>query len=125
MDKLRPVAEVADAGGWIHYQDRVELIQAERDAIVQACADVAIDVAEDVIHPLEQTKMLIRQAILAVAVPPETMREQLGRTLYKSFRRVMSSTEWDELSDYDRESYCDHAEVFIAELDKIREEQKL
>ena len=134
MAELRPVKDVWDELSEVDTtdEDALGIIQAERDATVQRCADAALDTVEDILHPLEQTKELIRQAILGVAKPSETERERLGRVAYEAHKRDTEKPDegqiflnWHELRDRARESYMYRADAVRAELDKIKEEQKL
>ncbi len=133
MNKLRSVKDVWDELSEVDTTDEVALgiIQAERDAGVQRCADAA----GKAWHDGEQRPCWlsdITNAILAVAQPTETTRERLGRVAYEAHKRDTEKPDegqiflnWHELRDRARESYMYRADAVCAELAKIQEEQKL
>ena len=107
MDKLRPVKDVWGELSDVDTTDEVALgiIQADREAVVQACADA---VNEEGYEPITK--------------PPESDRVRLGRVAYEANGATYP---WKQQALSTREPYCIEAAAVRAELDKIKEEQKV
>ena len=125
MDELRPAAEVVEdivrAQGMA---PKAAVLQADRITTVEVCVDVV-----DSFHG--NTAQEQRAAIRAVAKPPETEREQLGRVVREEGVRWAGEQEnskpsWliprEILPEDQREVDCRIAAAVRAELDKIRGE---
>ncbi len=125
MDRLRPVEDVWDELSVVEVTDEgaLGIIQADREAMVQRCADAAHEIlaAEGF---LPGTRHAVTDAILGVAKPSETEREQLGRKCWNA-RRCERDYKWEDLPELEKEAWREIAAAVCAELDKIREEQKL
>ena len=125
MDKLRPVEDVWDelSEPEATDEDVLGIIQADRDETVLLCVEAAVTAITEYCKGTVSYEP-IREAIYAVAKPPETERERLGRKLWESWPKF-AVTHWGEVLEDVKESYRKGAAVVQAELAKIQEEQKL
>ena len=70
-------------------------------------------------------KLLGIACCATVVITPESLkekREQLGQALWESWPKF-SQTEWDEVHDSVKESYCDGAQAVLAEDERIRKDK--
>ena len=86
------------------------------------CADAAIEMVE-MLHPLEQTKVLIRQAILHAFDLPEDDRERLAKVLHKAEHSAQTFGTWEDTSELVRDVYRRMAVAAQVEQRKIEEER--
>ena len=119
MAKLRPVEEVWDID--LVYMGKLtffEVLQADREAIVQACAMKASKKVQE----LTGDRIDGRQygAIIAVAKPRESERERLGRVLFESM--CENDIDWECLSESAKETRRLAAAAVLAEQAKMQEE---
>ena len=131
MEKLRPVEDVWDELSEVDTTDEVALgiIQAERDAVVQRCADAVHEEAyTDSTDYTVVSASVARRVILAVAKPRETERERLARKLFEAdMVQNIGHTPglhvpWEKILEDKRTKWRNFAAVAIIELDKIKEE---
>ncbi len=131
MDKLRPVEEVAMKfrNG---QQSLAMLLQADRDETVLLCVEVAVAAIAEYCKGTVSYKP-IREAILAVAKPPEDPRERLGRAVRGEWVRWAVEQKspkpswvipWEILSEEQQEVDCRIAQAVLAEQEKIEAEAK-
>ena len=122
--KLRPVEEVAQGLYGRSHDERIERAQADREATVEACAEAFATYIRDIIGGKPSQRAI--DAILAVAKPPESTRERLGRALYKAWVAQvcddMPPAEWHDLTDGSQEQEMEMAAAVQAELALIQEE---
>ena len=121
MSELRPVEEVAmDVGRGLYgrpYDETVGIIQADREAVVEACVDVLREM------PREMQWKDMRDGIRAVLKPKETTRERLGRVARKHWVTQDGGIQgWGLLDDDARENWCKLADAIEAEIKRIEEE---
>ena len=119
----------AAIAGMANRSDRREAIKA-RDAeltqeVVEKCADAAASWGDSNLHVDNQDWLVGKRqrdglinAILAVAKPPESPRERLGRVLWE--HRYTQA--WAGLRQSTRDMYMDQAEAVRQEIAKMREE---
>ena len=131
MDKLRPVKDVWDELSEVATtdEDALGIIQAEREATVVRVWDIVKPIITP--HFSDQGVVRTKNAILAVAQPPEDPRERLARKLWEAdmVQNIGHTpgrhTPWEKIGDDKRIEWRNIAAVAITELDKIKEEQKL
>ena len=133
MDKLISAEEMA--GEWLDaHQGRMwgsdpesltRLIQDDREAHEKLICE-RVEEALRVAGFHQPAVSIVLDAICsAVAKPPETTRERLGRKLYdEMWYGKIPNTEWDDLDVPTQKIHCDRAAVVQAELAKIQEEDR-
>ncbi len=137
MNKLRPVEDVWDELSVVEVTDEgaLDIIQADRGETVLLCVEAAVTAITEYCKGTVYYEP-IREAIYAVAKPPESDRERLGRTVREAWVRWAGSQSiippkaswlvpWNALGEPYREVDCLIGEAVRAELAKIQEEQKL
>ena len=117
--KLRPVEEVAGGSAWMEHRQRVEMLQADREATVKACAEAFATYIRDIIGGKPSQRAI--DAILAVAKPPESTRERLARVMWE--RRPYRGYSWADATQELRDSWMEDIDAVQAELAKIRKEE--
>ena len=126
MAELRPVEDVWNELSEVDTTDEVALgiIQADREARVERCSsNVVAALQARGYHESDGLVVDVIAAIHAVATPPDdTTRERLGRVAYGVWYPVKM---WMDLTEESREQQRVVGDTVRAELDKIREEQKL
>ena len=114
MNRVRPVKEGGDEPSEVDTTDEgaLGIIQVDRVMIGEACAE-----AYKRLSPAHREGVV--EAIIAVAKPPESERERLGRVAYGARYPVKM---WMDLTEESREQQRVIGDTVRAELDKIREE---
>ena len=113
----------AAVAGMAYRSDRREAIKA-RDAevtadVVERCAKIAVDWAKD----RRLTGLSLQAAIRAVAKPPESPRERLGRVLWERVYANPAEIPWRAEEAEIRVRYMDYAEAVRQEIAKMRGEE--
>ena len=116
----------AAVAGMAYRSDRREAIKA-RDAeltqeVVERCANVATRYLKDCFLDINFTDPVsigLLDTIRAVAKPPETPRERLGRVLCE---RTNPDYAWSDFGKLDRDIWCDRAEAVRQEIAKMEAE---
>ncbi len=133
MDKLKPVEEVREALGGVPRRTR-ESWDTETDKILQADREAHADkIDHDVVilfakhgRPADSVLVMgISKTIHAVAAPPETERERLGRVLWEALHpSIDTGIPWCDLDQPTIDKYCTTAATITAEQAKIKEEAR-
>ena len=114
MDKLRPIEEVVRDFFDTTDHRLGEILKADREAVVKACAGVA----DAWVHSANTKSCDLYAAILAVAKPPEDPRERLGRVACEA----NNGCYWRDTPDKLREAWCIRAAAVLEEQRKIEED---
>ncbi len=119
MDKLRPVEEVVvEIRSRLPSQaEAIAMLQADREYTAGRCAAAYKRWADAIVDSADTMDAVA--VILAVAKPPEDLRERLAQMLYGD---RWNSHSWDALSEDARNLWRSTAGVAIAELAKKEED---
>ena len=106
-------------------EEVMKLLNDHTAQVEQYTAQRCADAAEKAWHDGEQRPCWlsdITNAILAVAQPPETERERLGRKLWNAKGDSAYMNGWESIGEVSRESYMHTVDIIRDEQRKIEAE---
>ena len=119
--------DTAANGGGVCRELFVEVINADRAEVEAATVQRCVKIVNDEWwYGLggafnEKPRDSIVAAIRAVATPPESPRERLGRVLWEA---TLPSASWENATTFDQDEMCNRADAVRQEIAKMEEEAK-
>ena len=124
---MRNVEEVARSMRDKKFPERVDIIKARDAEVTQEVVEKCVKIVDDEWQYGETAFDLcvydgLVNAIRAVATPPESPRERLGKVARKAFYN--GNEAWDELSAKNRQWWTDTAAAVVEEHKRIEAEHE-